>query len=289
MPRQCDEKSTSAAWREPEVDAKLQRRVQRYGWDKAAEDYERFWAAQLRPAQDLLLAFAGIRRGEQVLDVACGTGLVSLQAAAATGPGGRVVGTDISERMVERAREEAGRRSVEHVVFQRVDAEALDLPDAAFDAAICALGLMYVPDPLRALQEMHRTLAPGGRAVAAVWGARKRCGWAEIFPIVESRVQSDVCPMFFHLGTGDRLAQAFRDAGFSDVRAERITTELAYEGEGQALGAAFAGGPVAMAYSRFDQPTRESADAAYLASIAAFRRGSGYRVPGEFVVVRGDR
>jgi len=271
------------------VDAKLQRRVQRYGWDKAAEDYERFWAAQLRPAQDLLLALAAIRSGERVLDVACGTGLVSLQAAATTGPSGRVIGTDISERMVERAREEAGRQNVEQVVFQRMDAEALDLPDATFDVAICALGLMYVPDPLRALQEMHRTLAPGGRAVAAVWGARKQCGWAEIFPIVESRVQSDVCPMFFHLGTGDTLAQAFRDAGFSEVRAERMTTELVYEGEGQALGAAFAGGPVAMAYSRFDQPTRESAHAAYLESIAAFRRGSGYRVPGEFVVVRGDR
>ena len=271
------------------MDAKLQRRVQRYGWDKAAEDYERFWAAQLRPAQDLLLSLAAIRSGERVLDVACGTGLVSLQAAATTGSSGQVVGTDISERMVERAREEAGRRSVEHVVFQRMDAEALDLPDAAFDVTICALGLMYVPNPLRALEEMHRTLAPGGRAVAAVWGARKQCGWAEIFPIVESRVQSDVCPMFFHLGTGDTLPQAFRDAGFSDVRAERIATELAYDGDDQALGAAFAGGPVAMAYSRFDQPTRESAHAAYLESIAAFRRGSGYRVPGEFVVVRGDR
>ena len=269
------------------MDAKLQRRVQRYGWDKAAEDYERFWAAQLRPAQDLLLNLAAIRHGERVLDVACGTGMVSLQAAAVTGPSGKVVGTDISDRMVERAREEG--RGVEHAVFQRMDAEALDLPDSAFDVAVCALGLMYVPDPLRALQEMQRTLAPGGRAVAAVWGARKHCGWAEIFPIVESRVQSDVCPMFFHLGTGDALSQAFRDAGFSDVRTERLSTELAYDGEEQALGAAFAGGPVAMAYSRFDQPTRESAHAAYLESIAAFRSGSGYRVPGEFVVVRGER
>ena len=271
------------------MDAKLQRRVQRYGWDKAAEDYERFWAAQLRPAQDLLLTFAGIRGGERVLDVACGTGLVTLQAASSTGPLGQVVGTDISEQMGERASAEARRRGVGHATFQRMDAETLDLPDATFDVAICALGLMYVPDPRRALQEMHRMLAPGGRAVAAVWGARKQCGWAEIFPIVESRVQSDVCPMFFHLGTGDTLAQAFRDAGFGGVRAERITTELAYEGEGQAIGAAFAGGPVAMAYSRFDESTRESAHAAYLESIAAFRRGSGYRVPGEFVVVRGDR
>jgi ubiquinone/menaquinone biosynthesis C-methylase UbiE len=271
------------------VDAKLQRRVQRYGWDKAAPDYERFWAAQLEPAQDLLMALADIRSGERVLDVACGTGLVSLRAASATGPTGHVLGTDISEGMVARARDEAARAGIHHATFLRMDAEALDVPDASFGVALCALGLMYVPDPVQALREMHRTIAPGGRAVAAVWGARKRCGWAEIFPIVESRVKSDVCPMFFRLGTGDTLAQSFLDAGLSGVRIERIATVLAYDSEEQAIGAAFAGGPVAMAYSRFDEPMRQAAHAEYLESIAAFRRGDGYEVPGEFVVVRGER
>jgi ubiquinone/menaquinone biosynthesis C-methylase UbiE len=271
------------------VDARLQRRVQRYGWDKAADDYERFWAAQLRPAQDLLLALAAIQSGERVLDVACGTGLVSLRAASAAGPGGHVLGVDISEGMVERAREEAARQGCSSATFQRMDAETLDVPDAQFELAICALGLMYVPDPVAALREMHRAVAPGGRAVAAVWGARTQCGWAEIFPIVERRVQSDVCPMFFRLGTGDALTRAFLDAGFSNTRVERMSTILEYDNEAQAVGAAFAGGPVAMAYSRFDEPMRQAAHAEYLESIAAFRRGAGYEVPGEFVVVRGDR
>ena len=272
------------------MDAKLQRRVQRYGWDKAAGDYERFWAAQLRPAQDLLLTLAAIQPGERVLDVACGTGLVSLRAAEATGAQGHVLGTDISEGMVQRARDEAARLGLRHTTFERMDAEALDVPDGGFDVAICALGLMYVPDPLRALQEMRRALAPGGRAVAAVWGARKHCGWAEIFPIVESRVQSDVCPMFFRLGTGNTLAGTFADARFTGVREERISTALEYENGDQAIGAAFAGGPVAMAYSRFDERMRVEAHAEYLESIAPFRRGDGgYDVPGEFVVVWGEK
>ena len=272
------------------MDARLQRRVQRYGWDKAAGDYERFWAAQLKPAQDLLLTLANIRSGERVLDIACGTGLVSLRAAQATGPRGYVLGTDISEGMVQRARDEASRLGLHHAAFERMDAEALDIPDAGFNTVICALGLMYVPDPLRALQEMRRALAPGGRAVAAVWGARTHCGWAEIFPIVERRVQSDVCPMFFRLGTGDTLATAFVEAAFSGVREERISTILEYESADQAIGAAFAGGPVAMAYSRFDESMRVGAHAEYLESIASFRRSDGgYNVPGEFVVVHGDR
>lgn len=66
----------------------------------------------------------------------------------------------------------------------------------------------------RALKEMKRALKPGGRAVAAVWGRRAHCGWADIFPIVDARVKSEVCPLFFQLGTGDLLQQTFLAAGF---------------------------------------------------------------------------
>jgi hypothetical protein len=138
------------------------------------------------------------------------------------------------------------------------------------------------------MNEMRRVLTPGGRAVAAVWGMRNRCGWADIFPIVESRVKSDVCPLFFQLGTGDSLAECFTHAGFRTVTTERISTELLYETGDAAADAAFAGGPVAMAYSRFDDATRQSAREDYIASIERFRAGTGYRIPGEFVICRGD-
>ncbi|HUU33562.1 MAG TPA: methyltransferase domain-containing protein, partial [Vicinamibacterales bacterium] len=155
--------------------------------------------------------------------------------------------------------------------------------------ALCALGLMYVPDVAAALTEMRRVLRPGGRAVAAVWGARSRCGWADIFPIVESRVSSDVCPMFFHLGTGPALHLAFEAAGFFQLVTERLSTMLRYASGDDAADAAFAGGPVAMAYSRFDEATRAAARADYIASIAAYRSGDGYAIPGEFVITAGSR
>ena len=262
----------------------LQRRVQRYGWDRAAAAYEPSWQAQLAPAHELMLQMAGLRPGERVLDVACGTGLVSFRAAAAVGAGGAVVGTDISGEMVEAAARVASLRGVGHVRFERADAEDLPFADACFDAAMCGLGLMYVPDPVRALREMRRVLRPCGRAVAAVWGARSACGWAEIFPIVDARVASDVCPLFFHLGTRDTLARSFAAAGFTDVGVERIKTELRYASAEAALAAAFRGGPVALAYSRFDEATRQAVHAEYLDSIAAYAVGDGYRIPGEFVV-----
>ncbi len=269
------------------MDARLQRRVQRYGWDRSVSDYEASWQRQLEPAQTLLLEMADLRPGERVLDIACGTGLVSIPAARAVGPDGELVGTDISDGMVAAARQAVADAGLANVRFERMDAEALSLPDSTFDAALCALGLMYVPSPPDALREIARVLVRGGRTALAVWGARKNCGWAHIFPIVDARVSTEVCPLFFQLGTGDTLARTAEDAGFSDVTTERISTTLHYETGERAVRAVFSGGPVAMAYSRFDEATRDEAHAAYLESIEAYRKGDGYDIPGEFVVVRG--
>jgi ubiquinone/menaquinone biosynthesis C-methylase UbiE len=267
----------------------LQRRVQRYGWDKASQYYETFWQQQLKPAQDLLLDLADLQPGENVLDIACGTGLVSFEALDRIKPNGRLTGTDISDKMVEIASSIAIQKGEDRATFARMDAEELNLDDGLFDVALCALGLMYVPEPAKALSEMHRVLKPGGRAIAAVWGKRSNCGWAEIFGIVDQHVSSDVCPMFFNLGNTDMLELHFKAAGFEDVIAKRINTLLLYRNASEALGAAFDGGPVALAYHKFSDAVKEEVHEAYLESIAAYKKGEGYEIPGEFVVARGIR
>jgi hypothetical protein len=77
-------------------------------------------------------------------------------------------------------------------------------------------------------------------------------------------------------------------AGFTNIEVDRLSTVLEYDSADAALGAAFVGGPVAMAYSRFDEHVRADAHAEYLESIERFKQGSGYAIPGEFVVARGD-
>jgi ubiquinone/menaquinone biosynthesis C-methylase UbiE len=271
------------------MEPSLQRRVQRFGWDKAAIHYEGFWHRQLLPAQDLLLEMAALRKGERVLDIACGTGLVSFRAAILVEEFGHVLGTDISDNMVEIASAIATQRKLTNIRFSRMDAEALDLPDQSFDVALCALGLMYVPNPLIALKEMHRLLRHAGKAVAAVWGQRDHCGWASIFEIVDKRVSSEVCPMFFHLGNPDMLKLSFASAGFNDISTQTIDTILHYDNPEEACGAAFAGGPVALAYHKFSDQVKEEVHAEYLGSIAKFKSGKGFDVPGEFVVARGNK
>lgn len=275
------------------MDAKRHRLIQRRGWDRAATSYERFWARQLRPAQDLLLDLADLRPGEDVVDIACGTGLVTLAAAVAVGgaarPHGRVTATDLSPGMIGETEARAGAAGLTNVETVRCGAEDLGV-DGPFDVALCSLGLMYLPDPARALSEMHRVVRPGGRVVVSVWGERRRCGWADLFRIVDDRVTSDVCPLFFALGAPGALPVRLDEAGFGDIEHTRLSVHLDYADDDEALGAAFLGGPVALAYARFDPCTRHEADREYLGSLAGYRTGSGgYRVPGEFVVARGRR
>jgi len=267
------------------MEAALQRRVQRYGWDRAAGDYERLWQAQLAGAQAELLASASLSPGQRVLDVACGTGLVAFDAARAVGSGGRVLGIDLSGQMIEAASRRARAGQSSNVSFARMDAETLDLPDASFDIVLCALGLMYMPDPERALREMRRVLRPGGRLVLAVWGKRSRCGWSVLFPIVDAEVASEVCPLFFRLGQQDKLARLCADAKFEAIEQRRIAATLIYADADEACNAAFVGGPVALAWSRFGDDVRGRVRARYVQSIEAWRHDEGYRLPGEFVIV----
>ncbi len=267
----------------------LQRRVQRYGWDKASPYYDNGWQDQLWPAQERLLASTNIEPGDNVLDVSCGSGLVTLPIAEAVTSTGSVNGIDLSEGMIEKARSRAEKLAFTHVSFKQMDAETLTFEDNSFDAVVCSLGLMYFPFPEKALQEMLRVAKPGAEVSTLVWGARKECDWASIFPIVDKRVKSDVCPLFFQLGTGDALKSAFQSTGFEDVSSNRFSLQLNFKDDKQACIAAFWGGAVALAYQKFDDQTREEAQKEYLNSIQSFKKGKGYSIPGEFVITRGTK
>jgi ubiquinone/menaquinone biosynthesis C-methylase UbiE len=269
------------------MDARLQLRVQRYGWDRAATSYEMAWKQALAPATEGVLNAAKLQPGERVLDVACGSGLLTRAAwQAVASRGGAVVGTDISELMLA----EAAARLPE-CRFVRSDAQTLNevVPDGHFDVVLCGLGLMYMPDPEVALATMARCLRPGGRIAVSVWGERRACGWAEIFPIVDARVRSEVCPMFFRVGTGNTLEQGMRAAGLVNVQLNHTPTTLHYADADSACDAAFLSGPVALAYSRFDESTRLLVRAEYLASVESWRIGSRFEIPGTFVIGSGQK
>ena len=113
---------------------------------------------------------------------------------------------------------------------------------------------------------------------------RWRHRWSAVFAIVDAEVASEVCPLFFRLGQQDTLARLCTDAAFENVKTRRITTTLEYADPDEACDAVFVAGPVALAWSRFNDEVRARAGARYLEAIASWRHGAGYRIPGEFVI-----
>lgn len=144
----------------------------RVQWNEAAAGWDRHGPkirAWLRIPTDAMLAMAGVGPGQTVLDVAAGAGDQTLDIAARVGPQGSVVATDISEGILTHALGNAVRAGHAHVRVHPADAEDLGLPDAGFDAATCRLGLMFLPDPLAGLREIHRVLKPGARFCGMVF------------------------------------------------------------------------------------------------------------------------
>jgi SAM-dependent methyltransferase len=117
------------------------------------------------PQAAKLVAFAEVKAGQAVLDVACGTGVVAVTAARA---GAKVRGLDLSPVLLERARQNATIAAVS-IDFVEGDAEALPYPDASFDVVLSQFGHMFAPRPEVAVKELLRVLKPGGRLAFSTW------------------------------------------------------------------------------------------------------------------------
>jgi SAM-dependent methyltransferase len=146
---------------------------------------------------------------------------------------------------------------------------------------------MYMPDLKQAVREMRRVLRPAGRISLAVWGERSKCGWSALFPIIDAEVATEVCPLFFQLGQQDALVRLCADAEFEAIEHRRISITLTFADASDACNAAFVGGPVALAWSRFSDEVRARVRAAYINSIEKWSFGDSFRIPGEFVIATG--
>jgi ubiquinone/menaquinone biosynthesis C-methylase UbiE len=207
------------------------------GWKKYGKDMLRWMA----PVSDQLIRSTGITSGQTVLDVATGTGQPALTIAKIVGPNGKVIGVDLSPEMLEVANEEAAYQGLTNVVFQVVKDENLSMfPDNTFDSVVCRNGLMFMPDPVKALKAFLRVLKPGRKASVTVWGSPDK---SPVMGVVMKTISRHV-PDFkqpsasaaappgtpggaFSIPTVDMLHDYFLKAGFSDFNAEKIEVTVA--------------------------------------------------------------
>jgi ubiquinone/menaquinone biosynthesis C-methylase UbiE len=164
-----------------------------------------------------LLRAARIRSGQQVLDVATGTGVAAEAAVQAVGSSGAVIATDISPAMLKRAQARIG--LVPNVTLAVEDGQWLTFPNGQFDAVVCAMGLMLFPDPARGLSEFHRVLRDGGWAAVSVNTVPERAFVTRVDAIIgrHSPERAAVAARYFSLGDAELLRSLFTAAGFKDV------------------------------------------------------------------------
>lgn len=212
----------------PTFDPVAYKSAQRSDWSTAAEGWRQWWPkleVAVGPVAERLVELAEVQSGNRVLDVATGIGEPAVTAARRVGPEGRVVATDIAPGMLEIARERAGELGLSNIEFREADAEELDLPTDEFDAALSRFGLMFFPDLGEAVRRIRRSLVPGGRFAAAVWGPAERSPLISAAFVVLAReldlpAPGPGVPGPFSLADADRLEASLRDQGLTDVRSE---------------------------------------------------------------------
>lgn len=144
-------------------------------WNGISEIYLREIDRCFASVVDAVMTRAALSPGERVLDLGTGTGAVAERAAEVVGPGGHVVGVDISLQMLALARARVAARGYAHVTLQEGRAETIPADDRSFDVVLASLSLMYAIDREAAAREIARILRPKGRLVAAVWAGPDEC------------------------------------------------------------------------------------------------------------------
>jgi SAM-dependent methyltransferase len=218
----------------PQFDPVKYKNTTRDQWQETADAWFRWsdvLSRWLGNATEKMLDMAGITAGYRVLDIAAGAGEQSITTAKRVGDSGEVLATDISSNILEYAGKMAEQKGLSNIRTKVMDGENLTLEDGTFDAVISRVGLIYFPDQQRALKEMLRVLKPGGKVAAIVYSTpEKNLFFSMPVSIIRNRAKLPPPlpgqPGPFSLGAEGVIEKAFEQAGFINVRSERVNSPL---------------------------------------------------------------
>jgi ubiquinone/menaquinone biosynthesis C-methylase UbiE len=203
----------------------------REAWDRIAPGYDEFVTPTHVQLGSEGLRRAGLGLGMRFLDVAAGSGALSIPAARL---GARVLATDLSSVMLERLKARVRAEGLE-LETRVMDAHALELDDDTFDVSGSQFGVMLLPDTRRGVSELARVTRPGGRVLMTVFGAPER---VEFFAFFVGAIQAvvpgftgppmDPPPLPFQLQDPGRLRDVLATAGLNEIRVETITEQLEF-------------------------------------------------------------
>lgn len=253
-----------------------------------AENYERYFVPSIgEPVARRLVAAAQPARGERVLDVGCGTGIVARLATEAVGPNGTVTGLDANPDMLDIARD----ASPNSITWHTAPAENMPLPDASFDLVLCSLGMQFFPNKEQALRETLRVLAPDGRAVWCTPGPTP-----PLFEAVDEALIKHVGPgasMFVHavfsLHDADQARTLMETAGFHRVAVEATSVPLRVALPADFFWQYVQSSPLAAAAAELDEQARAALQADVVERCSQFVDGDASVMEPGLLIVTGYR
>ena len=183
--------------------------------------------AELQRHNSVLRRAAGVQPHEQVLDIGCGAGQTTRQAARAASAGS-ALGVDVSATAIERARELARAEGLRNVAFDQGDAQTHPLPPARFDLALSRFGTMFFAEPVAAFAAVGRALRPNGRLVMLVWQAGDRNEWDVAVRRSLEAAGPSAGPDPFSLADPPAVTGILRAAGFAGMTFAEVDEPVYY-------------------------------------------------------------
>jgi ubiquinone/menaquinone biosynthesis C-methylase UbiE len=195
----------------------------KFTYNRGIAGFDQIFGLPMREFVPTLLQMAGVRQGQRILDVATGTGVAAEAALKLVGQAGHVTAIDVSEPMLDKARERLA--AFPNVAIRLENAEALSFPDNTFDAVICCMSLHVFHDEKTAADQFYRVLRNGGSAAVSVNTTAKnsltgylRLLIAKHVPAKRAEIEA-WCERQYRLGDADRLRRPLEKAGFRNIEA----------------------------------------------------------------------
>lgn len=215
------------------MDLEAIREQQKASWNRFAAGWKKWDPVTmefLQPMKEAIIRYLQPNDGQKILDIAAGTGEPALSIAASN-KGGTVTITDISEEMMEIAREKAIAKKLTNIETVICDASDLPFENGSFDAVSCRFGFMFFPDMQLAANEIYRVLKPGGRFATTVWNFPEKNFWVTaimgtIMRLMEIPPPPPEVPGMFRCCKPGRMKDKLEKAGFSDIEEREILSTL---------------------------------------------------------------
>ena len=268
---------------------------QRDSWNKFSSGWKKWDSVNmqfLKPVGDEIIKQLALKDNHIVLDVASGTGEPGLTIAEIVSKG-KVIGIDLSEGMLETAKEHAESRGISNYQTETGDVSKLPFLDNTFNAISCRMGFMFFPDILSTLQEMQRVLKPGGRLAASVWGAPQQNFWVTVTmgtinQLMDLPPPPADSPGMFRCALPGFMAEQFENAGFHKVTEQEVGTGLKMNAETYWEMITEVGAPIVAAMSAADTQMREKIKAEVFKKIHEKFPDDNINLQGSAILICGE-